>query len=51
MAKEHGRDIRQHHAEGGAENDRIKNLEPRGEADRRDLCLVADLGEKEGDQG
>src|SRR3954451_1616206 len=47
VAEDDGRDIRQHHAESRADNDRVKLLEPSREADRRDLCLVADLGKEE----
>jgi hypothetical protein len=43
---EHGRNIRQHHAERCAHDNRVKGLESRGQADRRDLGLVTDLGQE-----
>ena len=50
VADEHSRDVRQHHPERRAENDRIELLEPRGQADCGYLRLVAYLGEKESDE-
>ena len=49
VAEDHGRDVGDHHAQRRAEDDRVKLLEPGRETDRRDLRLVADLGEEEDD--
>lgn len=51
VANDNRRDVRQHHAECRPDDHRIKQLEARGETDCRYLCLVADLGEKEGNEG
>ena len=48
IADQYGGDVRQHHAECRAEDDRVELIEPGGETDRGNLCLVADFGEKEG---
>jgi hypothetical protein len=51
VPEKYRRDIGEHHAERCAGDDRVELLEPGGEADRRDLRLVTDLGEEERDQG
>src|SRR6202030_219891 len=51
VGDEHGGDVRQHHAERCADDDRIEGREPRGEADRGDLGLVTDFGEEKSAKG
>src|SRR5215472_7467967 len=44
---EDSRNIREHHAEGRADDDRIELLEPCGKTDRGDLRLITDFRDEE----
>ena len=50
VADEHRRHVRDKHTERGADDDEQRRGVVRSQRDRRDLCLVAHLGEEERDE-
>jgi hypothetical protein len=50
VAEEHDRNVGQHHAQCRTNHDRREVFKPCRQADGRDLRLVTDLGNEEGDE-